>query len=725
MAKIHGLFCFLIGMMLFSCNPSKPIELTPTTQPIELTPTTQPIELTPTIQPISTTFLGEVTGSPSMGVEPVVSEITNKLFDMGTLGYGYANDTAWSADGQMLAVGTSAGIAIYDTSNLQSNPSWHNSSVGVVTSLFFSPDGNLLVIAGWEGLTLWNLVTGEEEILRTEGYPAGAAFSPDGKQLVANSGVNDALLWEIWDVTNGKLITQWQGGNIGGLGVVAFSPDGKVLASAYSNRTEGHSDGTVYLWDVSTGKLLLRLGVGISSLAGVAFSPDGKTLASGQGDNSVSLWDVASGELLYKMQGHTGPVVSVAFSPNGSYLASLDSGEDRQVHVWDIASRKSLVAINGCPRTDYANEGTVKFSPDGSMISSACEDGGVIIWNLATGQVKQISLSYSYGVSDIDFSPDGKSLAVGYARNWDMSQPIDIFVWDVEAAFYWGQAPGTYYKRLSGHLGIVNAVAFDPDGVHLASGGVDGTVRLWNTTTGDSKLILKGYPMSEGSLYMLGTTLENFPVSSLAFSPNGAILAVGGGGFWSPGWLEFYDVITSQQISMLFPKCDFPCGGLSDVHEIAFNPDGTMLASAHGDGIVRIWDVANGKEIRELADIQGSIAFSPDGKMLITEGSLAEGNSATAQDLSGGIQFWDVQTGKMVKMLDVGVESIRSMAISPDGRILAVVHDRSVDLWEMASGEIFARIGGDSPVISFGPDGSGLAVGDSSGVIHLWVMLED
>jgi WD40 repeat protein len=225
---------------------------------------------------------------------------------------------------------------------------------------------------------------------------------------------------------------------------------------------------------------------------------------------------------------------------------------------------------------------------------------------------------------------------------------------------------------------------------------------------------------------MLGTTLENFPVASLAFSPNGSILAVGGGGFWNPGWLEFYDVITGQQITMLFPKCSFPCGGLSDVHEIAFNPDGTILASAHGDGIVRIWDVTNRNELRELADVQGSIAFSPDGKMLMTRSSWSEGESSTEQDFGGGIQFWDVQTWKMLKLFDVGVESIRSIAISPNGKILAVVHDRSVDLWDMVSGERLARIDcGDQPVISFSPDGSGLAIGDSYGVIHLWVMPAD
>lgn len=698
MAKIQGMFCFLMGMVLFSCSPAKPVELSQTTQPID-----PPIPL-------------KTQTSTAMGVEPVTSEITNKLIDMGTLGYGYANDTAWSPDGQTLVVGTSAGIAIYNTSNLQSNPSWHNSSVGIVTSVAISPDGNLLSIAGWEGLALWNKVTGEENILQAGGYLIGAAFSPDGKLLAANSYVNDAQLWEIWDVTTGKLEIQWQGGNIGGLGVVAFSPDGKVLASAFSNRTEGHSDGKVQLWEIKTGNLLLELGDSSNRLAGVAFSPDGKILASGGSQNSVDLWDIASGELIKKLEGHTGAVISVDFSPDGLRLASLDSGKDNQVHVWDVLSGKSLITLDGCPRTDYANQGNIKFNPDGSMISSACEDGGVLIWNSATGQVKQITLSYSFGVSDIDFSPDGKSLAVGYARVWDMSQPIDIFLWNLES--------GMSYKRLSGHLGIVNAVAFNPDGGQLASGGVDGTVRLWNTTTGDSKLILEGYPMAEGSLYMYGTTLENFPVSSLAFSPNGAILAVGGGGFWNPGWLELYDANTSQRITMLFPTCSFPCGGLSDVHEIAFNPDGTMLASAHGDGIGRIWDVTNRKELRELPDVHGSVAFSPDGKILITADVKSEGSMGT--EVSGGIHFWDVRTWKMLKLFDVGLESIRSIAISPDGKLLAVGHERSVELWEMVSGERLARIDcGELPVISFSPDGSGLAVGDSYGVIHLWGLPAD
>jgi WD40 repeat protein len=459
--------------------------------------------------------------------------------------------------------------------------------------------------------------------------------------------------------------------------------------------------------------LLIELGDSLNTLAGIAFSPDGKTFASGGGDNSVSIWDIASGELLAELNGHTGAVVSVAFSPDGRRLASVDISKDKQVHLWDVSSGQSLATLDGCARQDYANQGNVDFSPDGKWLASACEDNGVMVWNVGNGQLQQISQGYNYGVFDIAFSPDSTTLASGYSSNWGLDQPSDIVLWNLDTE--------SVISRLSGHLYLVNAVAFNPMGGQLASGGIDGTVRLWNTTTGDSITILEGYPIPENAgMVILGTTQKMIAISSLAYSPDGSILAVGSGMMMGPGFLEMYDTSTG---SLRESICKYPCERM-EVSDISFSPDGMLIATEEGDGVIRLRDGSNGQVRRQLSDAHslGKVAFSPDGKILATVEfwSAAEGDSMTEADARGGVHFWDVETGERLDLLDVGVEPVTSIAFSPDGKLLAIGHEGSVVVWDMAARKTAAQIDcGQNPIIGFSPDGSLLAIGDENGAIKL------
>ncbi len=638
----------------------------------------------------------------------------------GTLGYGTANDTAWSPDGKTLAVATSAGIALYDTQNMEYPSSWHSSAVGSINSLSFSPDSQLLAMAGGAGLAVWDVATGEERILEADANGIEVAFSPDGRLLAASSYAGGGEILQIWDVESGKPVIQLKDGIMGSLGVLTFSPDGKYLASASSNRNEDHNDGVLRLWEVSTGKLLLELGDITNRLAGVAFRSNGRTLAFGSGDNSVRLLDIASGELMSKLEGHTAGVVSVTFSPDGQRLASLDISEENQILVWNTATGQLLETLDGCPRTDYANQGNIEFSPDGTRLASACEGAGVMVWEVGTGKAQQLT-GYSYGVSDIAFSPDGKLLASGYTLHWDSEQPIDIILWDLQT-----KAEST---RLAGHAGMVNEIAFSPKGDQLASGGLDGIARLWNTTGGVSTIILEGYPMpKDASMQMGGSTLDMLPVSSLAYSPNGSVLAVGGGSFWGgPGWLELYDTVTGKKIASFKPTdCEFPCVAGLEVHDVAFSPDGSLLASVNGDGAIRIWDIANGNQLRTISDTHSLtyLAFSPINNILAAGefwSAANEGEDMLEEDMRGGVHFWNVDSGERLDLLDSGVESVNSIAFSPDGKLLAVGHAQSITLWDMTTGMQLSQIEGlDYPIFAFSPEETLLAVGDLSGVIQLW-----
>jgi WD40 repeat protein len=274
-------------------------------------------------------------------------------------------DVAFSPDGAYLASsGREGKIRLWDTQSWQEIYTFdiHRSDMNVMA---FSPRGNLLATSE----TVWDVankqVVGEFNFTGEVGH---VAFSPDGSTL-AVAGFPPTLI--LWDVTSGERMRAFdrQAGALGYYSV-EFSPDGKLLAAG------GAANGTVTVWDVTTGQVTSLLEHGDQSdVHDLAFSPDGSLLAAGGTGSAVRIWELASGEVLHEIPLNSA-IYGLAFSPDGKILA-LASSWSRAALLWDVESGEMLVSL---PHADELMD--VAFSPDGALLATGGYDNSVVIWGI-------------------------------------------------------------------------------------------------------------------------------------------------------------------------------------------------------------------------------------------------------------------------------------------------------------------------------------------------------
>ncbi len=279
------------------------------------------------------------------------------------------------------------------------------------------------------------------------------AFSPNGKMLASAS-------WDrtvrIWNVNTGRLLHTLTG-HTNDIMSVAFSSGGNTLVSA-------SWDGTIRLWNPNNGKLKRTL-TGNGSVASVVFSPDGQTLVSGNADRTIRLWNAKTWKLEKTLKGHTDVVEVVAFSPDGATLAS--GSRDTTIRLWNPnnGQHKRTLTEHTAPVNALA------FSPDGATLASGGRDRTIRLWNPNNGREKETLTGYTDGVNPVAFSPDGATLLVG-GRG--------ISVWDTETR--------QSKKPLAGDIGGAISVVFSPDGQMVASGSTDNKVRLWEFNASDYEI---------------------------------------------------------------------------------------------------------------------------------------------------------------------------------------------------------------------------------------------
>ncbi len=315
---------------------------------------------------------------------------------------------------------------------------------------------------------------------------------------------------QLWDVEKQQLRVTLEG-HTEYVSQVAFSPDGKLLATA-------SGDKTVRLWDVATGKSKAVLNGHEKRVICVAFSPDGLTLASGSDDLTVRLWDLGKpAKPTATLKGHAEPILHVAFSPDGKTLVS-GSG-DGNVRLWETDTQRLHATFE-----DLVDDVTcLAFSPDGKTLAAGAADGVVKLWDVASAQVRAtLDKHHRADITGIAFSRDSLQIATG-------SKDRTVQVWQANN--------GNHIAALEPHTAIVTCVTFGPDGKTVAAGTGDASVKLWDVA--GRKLIgnLKGQPGA---------------ARSVAFSPDGKTLALGGTEVWSKTPNE--NLSTSKQLVVMERK---------------------------------------------------------------------------------------------------------------------------------------------------------------------------
>ncbi|WP_138500637.1 WD40 repeat domain-containing protein [Nostoc sp. PA-18-2419] len=445
---------------------------------------------------------------------------------------------------------------------------------------------------------------------------------------------------------------------------VAFSPDGKFIAS-------GSSDSTVCLWNIVGNPTAEFFWGHEQEVNCLAFSPDGKFIVSGSIDGILCLWDLQGNLTTQPWQGHQEGIISVAFSSNGNCIVSV--GFDGTVCLWDLEGN----AITQPWRGHKEGVISVTFSPNGDCIISVGFDGTVCLWDLQGNIITQPWHKHEAKIICVAFSADGKFIVSG-------SSDSTVRLWDIQGN------PITQPWR--GHEGHVNSVAFSPDGKFIVSGSCDRTIRLWD---------IQGNPIAQPWRGHEGQ------VNSLAFSPDGKLI-VSGGDKTVRLW-ELHQILQERVIGRSQRKYE------NWVNCVAFSPDSKSIVSASNDSTIRLWDIQGNPITQPWRGHEkevNCVAFSPDGKWIVSAS-----NDST-------VRLWDIQGNPITQPWCGHEKEVNCVAFSPDGNwIVSASNDSTVRLWDIDGNPIGKPwCGHEKEVncVAFSPDGNWIVSASNDSTVRLW-----
>jgi WD40 repeat protein len=599
------------------------------------------------------------------------------------------------------------------------------------------------------------------------------ALSPDGSLVVSGSSDDGVVMF--WDVARRQALGEPVAAHQNGVTEIAFSADGRLLASA-------GRDGTVQLWDAATrqrlGPLMNGHRVQVSALA---FSKNGRMLASGDAAGSILLWNAseraADGAPLQAEQRNA--ITALAFDDRGTTLASADGFGS--VMLWNLETpeRKGVSFFDG-----QFSVQRLTFSPDRQATAIGLSNADLIRWTVGQGraQVHPVTTGTDRTFQSLDTralafnapgqmavlaTPEGEMLPVHLADAADR-QPLiaKAMLMDLRrglltvalsangnrlvsgyrdgALVVWDLALQHPLARplLGSHKADVTAVAFGPQGKTLVSAAADGTLIRWDTDTlrpigapleghtspvGTAAVSRNGDLIASGdgngAVFLWDVTGHRAAgpplrghggqvVNRVAFSPDGTLLATGG----RDRRLVLWDVGTRQALGTLFEDPTWSITGA------AFSPDGRVLVSGTVNGDITLWDVGRrqvlGGPVSAGKNSSDHFAFRGDGRLLVSQGNIV-------------LNVWDVADGRRLgtrKTLDPIDPERRQgqgggLAMNPEGTLIVTGGNNRLVLWDVASGQPLERVlwgwQGVNTRVAMSPDGHVVAASHGEGVV-LW-----
>lgn len=539
--------------------------------------------------------------------------------------------------------------------------------------LSFSPDGNTL-ISGSSDMTinLWDIDSRELKLpFAIQGIISDKSikkekikrtfFSPD-KSILVTTGETRTI--HLWDTSTGKLKHTFSDKNEDskeksyrrGVEDILFSPDGKSILSLVN-------DYQIRMWDIATGKRIPFTG-NTGYLTNATYSPDGKTLATGNSPGEIRIWDIMTGKLKRTISNFTPRIdyhntkydtYFIAFTPNRE--KAIISEAYGTLSLWDVGTKRLRTLIRKTKDSKGTWPHDVLLSPDGETVASwnTSKDGLIRFWNATTGEHKRTIKDHYGRISGVEFSRDGSLLA-----SWSLS-------YEDKTIRLWNVAPGRNIQTLTGNNNLIGSVIFSPDGETLISGGQDGTVLIWDVSTGKHKTLTDQGVDTERHAY-------SNPKMVLMFNSDGSKLATGD----KNGIIRLWDASTWKEEQALE-------GHANAITSIDFSPDDRSIASTGKDGTVRLWDIDTGQQIQSISgdrEIFWYVMFYPNGLPLVTE--VAGMHSLYDSEI---INLWDLRTGEIIKTLSGHSRDITSLSFSDDGNTLVSTSfmDDTMLLWDLSS----------------------------------------
>ncbi len=444
----------------------------------------------------------------------------------------------------------------------------------------------------------------------------------------------------------------------------------------------------------------------------VAFSPDGQWVAVACEGDQVALYRRTNLQLERMLSDHLSPVISIAFSPNSQQVATLDM--DGKLMVWQVATGVRVRNINA-----HSTGGRVVcFSPDGTLIATGGWDGTVRLWNASTGAPVRTLMGHSNGVFSVAFSSNSQTVAVGDGNG-------NIRLWQV--------SNGNQIATLSSaHFGEVSALAWAPTGNRFASGGTDGTIKIWS---------------QQGGTWQTERTIEGahlLTISGLAYRSDGIQL-------FSASWdgtIKVWNPANGSAIRTIDAHRD----GVNGFSALA---DGTQIVSIGIDRRVRFWNPQTGESTASLPEhtepikgvgFAGSILVSVDlgggiKRWFASDGTFEDdlpahndfvfsarvspdGNYLVLGDLNGQVIVRGLPNGNTIATWQAHTDAVLDIAFSADGSLVATASaDGTAKVWSLPAGTLQGTLmphNGTVNAVAMSSNGAYIATGDALGNVRVW-----